>query len=146
PDRRASPGVRGAKEGGPGHHLSRFVLRTLGHETEVPSMRKLLCVLTLAALALPAASHGGRAQDRKGHDKPEEKKVKELMGRKLDNAQKLLEALALNDLDRAAKHSEELIKIRKEAAWKIVKTTEYEIWSDEFDRAGMGIIKAAKDK
>ena len=108
-------------------------------------MRKWTYALTLATLALSAVTYCGHAQDRKD-DKPDEKKVKELMRRKLDNAQKVLEALALNDLQGAAKHSEELIKIRKEAAFKIVKTVEYEIWSDEFDRAAMGIVKAAKDK
>jgi hypothetical protein len=107
-------------------------------------MRKWLYALTVAALSLPAATHSGLAQEKK--DERDEKKIKELMHRKLENAQKVLEALCVNDLDKAAKHSEELIKIRKEAAFKIVKTVEYEIWADEFDRAGMGIVKAAKEK
>jgi hypothetical protein len=109
-------------------------------------MRTWIYALTLAALALRAATHSGHAQEKKADDKADEKKVKELMHRKLENGQAVLQALCLNDLDKAAKHSEELIKIRKEAAWKIVKTVEYEIWSDEFDRAANGIVKAAKEK
>jgi hypothetical protein len=111
-------------------------------------MRNVIYALIVVVLALRAATYAGHAEEpKRGQDKePEPKQVKELMHRKLDNAHKMLEALAVNDLDGAAKRADELIKIRKEAAWKIVKTVEYEIWSDEFDRAAQGIIRAAKDK
>ncbi len=68
------------------------------------------------------------------------------MHRKLEYSQKLLEALALNDLDKAAKSAEDLIRVRKEVTWKVVKTREYEIWSDEFERNARSVVKAAKDK
>lgn len=78
--------------------------------------------------------------------KVDKKKVKELMALKLDQSQKLLAALVMNDLEKTARHAEELQRIRKEASWLIVKTEQYEIWSKEFTSAADRIIKAAKDK
>jgi len=78
--------------------------------------------------------------------KPDKKKVKELMTQKLEHHQKLLAALVMNDLPNAAKHAENLQKVRKEAAWMIVKTEQYEIWSKEFTGAADKVIKAAADK
>jgi hypothetical protein len=78
--------------------------------------------------------------------KPDPKKVKELMTMKLEHSQKLLGALVVNDLDKAAKHAEELMRIRKEASFIIVKTKLYEMWSDEFARSAEKIVKGAKDK
>ncbi len=85
-------------------------------------------------------------QKKKDTPKPDKKKVKELMALKLDQSQKLLAALVMNDLNKAARHAEELQRIRKEAAWAIVKTEQYEIWSREFTGAADRVITAAKDK
>jgi hypothetical protein len=83
---------------------------------------------------------------KKDSPKPDKKKVKELMAMKLDQSQKLLAALVMNNLEKAIVHAEELQRIRKEAAWLIVKTEQYEIWSKEFSDAAERIIKGAKDK
>jgi hypothetical protein len=111
-------------------------------------MRTVTSVLVLGALVVGGAALVGRGDEPKKADdqKPDPKKVKELMHRKLEHSQKVLEALAINNLDQAAKHAEELIRVRKEAAWVIVKTPEYEIWSDEFARNAQAVIKAAKEK
>jgi hypothetical protein len=110
-------------------------------------MRNLTFVLLCTALATGVALVG-RGEDPKKTDeqKPDPKKVKELMHRKLEYSQKLLEALALNDLDNAAKSAEDLIRVRKEVSWMVIKTPEYEIWSDEFERSAKSVIKAAKVK
>src|SRR5262249_16905804 len=84
--------------------------------------------------------------DSAGSDKPDPKKVKELMHRKLENSQKILEALTLNDLDKAAKHSAALLLIQKEAAWNVHKTKEYEMWSDQFRQSAQDLVKAAKER
>jgi hypothetical protein len=68
------------------------------------------------------------------------------MTRKLEHSQKLLAALVKNELDKAAAESEELLRIRKEAAWLVVKTETYDMWSKEFARSAELIVKAAKDK
>ena len=98
---------------------------------------------TLSALIVRADDQPPKKEEFK---KPDRKLVKELMGKKLIHSQKLLAALVTNDLDKAGKEAEELIRVRKEAAWMIVKTKEYEMWSNEFNTSAEKIIKAAKDK
>lgn len=100
-------------------------------------MRKLFTVLALALVAVLVSvpGHG---------DEP--KKVPSLMRRKLENAQKVLEGLALNDEKMVAKHAEELIQISKEAEWKAIKTAQYETHSNDFRRTAETLVKNAKDK
>lgn len=100
---------------------------------------------TLFTSAREPAQKQPEKKDKKA-PKPDKKLVKELMQRKLEHSQKLLAALVTNDLTKAAKEAEELQLIRKEAAWLIVRTDEYDMWSKEFSVSTEGIIKAAKDK
>jgi hypothetical protein len=69
-----------------------------------------------------------------------------LMKRKLENSQRVLEGLALNNFDKISKHAEELINISKQAEWKIIKTPDYELHSNEFRRSVEEMVKKAKDK
>ena len=78
--------------------------------------------------------------------KPDKKTVKALMGRKLEHSQKLLAALVTNDLKKAGDEAEALVQVRKEVAWTIYKTKDYEMWSNEFNTAAERLIKSAKDK
>jgi hypothetical protein len=105
-------------------------------------MRKMTVALVIVALTLGVATRGGHGEE----PKESEKKVKELMHKKLEAAQKVLEGLTTNNLDMVAKNAEELARIRKEASFRIIKTAEYELWADEFTRSLEGISKAAKDK
>ncbi len=73
-------------------------------------------------------------------------KVKELMAKKLELSQKILAALVMNDLDKAAKHAEGLLQVRKDISFMIIKTKDYEFWGDEFTKSAEKIIKAAKEK
>lgn len=73
-------------------------------------------------------------------------KVGALMKRKLEQAQKVLEGVALNDPEKIAKHAEELMLISKQAEWMVLKTPQYELYSNEFRRAAETLIKNAKDK
>jgi len=111
-------------------------------------MRKVIHTLTLAALATCAATLSGHAQEPKKtpREKLDPKKVQALMHRKLEDSQKVLEALVLNDLDKVVKHGEELIQIRKDLDFKVYKTPEYELWSDEFLRSTENLVKGARDK
>jgi hypothetical protein len=109
-------------------------------------MRKWTCAVALAVLFLAVSAVSSRGQEKKEEKKPDPKQVKELMRRKLADAEKLLEALATNNLEQAVKQAEDLRQVRKEAAWKIVKTEQYETWSEEFDRQLVQLIKAARDK
>ena len=111
-------------------------------------MRKLAYVLTVGALAACVPTLSGHEQQpgQVQAQKPDAKKVQELMRKKLENAQKILEALTLNDVEKAAKHADELMNIRKEVNFKVFKTEQYEMWSNEFTQSAEGIKQAAKDK
>ena len=71
-------------------------------------------------------------KEKKAAAKPDKQKIKDLMTKKLEHSQKLLAALVTNDLEKAAKHADELQQIRKDPAWPIIKLEQYEIWSKEF--------------
>jgi hypothetical protein len=115
-------------------------------------MRKWICALAFVGLTAGVITVSVAAREKKDDkkdekkEKPDPKKVKELMRKKLEFSQKVLEGLAVNNLEMASKNAEELLKVRKEAAWMVHQTTEYTIWSDEFTRNAEGIVKAAKDK
>lgn len=100
------------------------------------TMRKcLLWTVGLVLLLVVAGSHGA-----------EPKGVAELMRRKLTNAQKVLEGLALNDFKMMARHAEELIQVSKETEWKVIKTPQYELFSNDFRRSAEAIVKKADEK
>jgi hypothetical protein len=72
--------------------------------------------------------------------------VAALMKKKLEYNQKLLEALTLNDLDKVVAEADHLLQVRKEASFRIIKTPEYDLFADDFQRAADAMVKAAKDK
>jgi hypothetical protein len=73
-------------------------------------------------------------------------KVPELMRRKLEGAQKVLEGVAVKDFSLIAKHAEDLLAISKEAEWKVLKTPSYEIYSNDFRRNAEALIANARNK
>jgi len=77
---------------------------------------------------------------------PPNKKIAELMHRKLESSQKVLEGIATNDFTKIARNAEELMQISKEAEWKVLKTERYELYSNEFRRNAETLAKNAKDK
>ena len=118
-------------------------------------MRKAMVAMVLVAVGAGSWTLMGQgkeeqpvvqADEKKGKTRPDRKVVKELMGKKLEISQKLLAALVMNDLPKASAEAENLIKLRKDLAWMIVKTETYELWSAEFTSSAEKVIKAAKDK
>jgi hypothetical protein len=110
-------------------------------------MRKWTLVVVTVALTLCAALSGHSDEPKKADDKqPDEKKVKELMHKKLVASQKVLEGLATNNLEEVAKNADDLARIRKDVSFRVIQTAEYDLWSDEFVRSLETISKAAKDK
>ena len=94
----------------------------------------LIAVLTLILTA--AVAHEVYAQIRN-----------QLMIDKLQNAQKLLEGIALGKFDKIEKHASELVRISKTAEWMNAhKTPRYELFSNEFQQSAEEIVKKAKDK
>jgi hypothetical protein len=94
--------------------------------------------VVLSTLCLALLAIGGNG------DEP--KKVSDLMRRKLEGSQKVLEGLALNDPKLIIKHAEELIEISKAAEWKAIKTARYELHSNDFRRTAETLAQNAKDK
>ena len=110
-------------------------------------MRHSLRIAVLAVMVLGALLTRGDGQNPKPPEKPKlDDKNKELMHRKLEHSQQILEALLTNDLEKTAKHAEELLKIRKDPNFKIIKTKEYEMFSEEFTLTTEDLIKAAKNR
>lgn len=98
--------------------------------------RSHVCSLALAGLALlPFAS----AQERK----PKEESI---MKKKLAAAQKLLGGLATNDFDTIQDSADRLNDYSKQAAWKLIETPRYEIYSEEFQRLTLKMSNQAKAK
>lgn len=70
----------------------------------------------------------------------------DIMKKKLAQAQKLLEGLALQDFAKIEAAADELAMLRKEAAWMMIKSKEYEVLSWDFSRQIEATKKAAKAK
>jgi len=111
-------------------------------------MRTLMCWLTLVALVAPVPLLSGHEQKpaKVARQPVEPAKVKVVMRKKLDHAQKILEAIALNDLAKLGQQAEGLLEVRKEAGWLVYKTPEYERNSDDFRRTLEKLVQQAKDK
>lgn len=69
-----------------------------------------------------------------------------LMAKKLEHAQKLLGAIAINDFDGIRKNSRELYLLSKLVEFRVFKTAQYELHSNEFRRALEEMQTGAKDK
>lgn len=72
--------------------------------------------------------------------------VQALMKKKLENSQKVLEGLATNDFGAISKHAQDLIRISKSTDWKVIKTPQYELFSNEFRRNADSLVQNAKAK
>jgi len=94
-------------------------------------------LLTAAALLAIVPVMAGHAQDNT---------LKALMAKKLQNSQQVLDGLALGDFDRIGKHAEELIRISKAAEFKVLKTPQYEVFSNDFRRNADTLVQMAKGK
>jgi len=105
-------------------------------------MKKLAMLLALALFGTLVVLPGQGGEPKKD----EANKVQELMRRKLQNSQKVLEGVALNDYKLIEKHADELIQVSKEAEWKVIKTPQYETYSNDFRRTAETLVKNAKDK
>jgi hypothetical protein len=113
--------------------------------------------ILLAVLALTLATGvAPSAQENKAQPKetPKAKAVPEkvpthgskLMQEKLKNAQKLLEALAMNEFEKITGCADELMRISKQVEWTAIKTPQYELHTNSFRRAIETIQEKAKAK
>lgn len=104
---------------------------------------KTLCraAVVLLLLAGVCAPFG-----RGGEDLERDAKTAELMKKKLKCSQNVLEAIALNDLDKIADNGDELITISQKAEWVVIKSPQYELFSNQFRKTAEDMVKDAKAK
>jgi hypothetical protein len=69
-----------------------------------------------------------------------------LMQKKLAHAQKLLEGIALADLDKVGDNAKELAALSKQVEFMVLKTPQYELHANEFRRCLEDIQKGVKQK
>jgi hypothetical protein len=69
-----------------------------------------------------------------------------LMQKKLTHAQKLLEGIALADLDKIGESARELAVLSKQVEFMVLKTPQYELHANDFRRSLDDIQKGVKQK
>lgn len=99
--------------------------------------KKWLYVLLAAALVVG----GYRVADAYAQNQ-----LRQLMIEKLQNAQRILEGIAVGDFDKTAQGAENLLAIANRAEWLAYKTNRYELHSNEFRRAAENILQKSKAK
>lgn len=107
-------------------------------------IRTLMVTVIGSATSLTPVN-SSEPQEKKAPPKKVESKS-DIMKKKLIQSQKLLEGLALQDFDKIGSAADELALLRKEAAWMIIKSKEYEIFSWDFSRQIEAAKRAAKAK
>lgn len=95
-----------------------------------------LTVLALAVVGSATFVSGAAAQDR----------LSVFMKRKLEHAEKTLEALAKEDYDAIISHSQAISLLCEDELWMVLETPEYRERSKEFQRSVYGITEAARKK
>jgi hypothetical protein len=105
----------------------------------------VLILLCLGA-AVPTVIGDDNKKPKVPREKLDPEKVRVLMHKKLDGAQKILAALTLNDLDRTGASAADLLQVSKEAEFLVFKTRDYEMYRDEFRRSAEALVRQAKEK
>lgn len=93
-------------------------------------------VILALAIGLPLVR--GQGQEPKGMCEP--------MKKKLYHAQKELEGVAQGDFDRIADSVAKLIAVSKAAEWKVLKTPQRELYSNEFQRNAENLTQIARTR
>ena len=104
-------------------------------------MRRVTFVAVALALLLGIPTLSGHGGEPKKDDK-----LHDLMQRKLAASQKVLEGIALGDFDKIGKQADELIEVSKQTEWRILKTPQFELHSNDFRRIADNLAQNAKDK
>jgi hypothetical protein len=105
-------------------------------------MKQLVLALALVTLLAGDAALPGQT---KTPPKPSRARD-ELMVAKLKHAKLLLEGIALADFKKIQRSAEELIQLSKTAEWRAVRSPRYEMYTNEFRRAGEAIVLKARAK
>lgn len=108
--------------------------------------RAVMVLIALIMLVIQPLVIGLGQEPDKKIEELDKNKVSALMQRKLTEAQKVLQGVAMGDFDMISKHAEQLDDISKLAEWRVIRTPRYDVFSGEFQRSAQALIKHAKDK
>ena len=73
-------------------------------------------------------------------------KAAPFMRLKLDHAQQLLTAIALEDYDSISRHSQKISLLTEDENWRVFQTVDYRRHSDDFRRSSNAVTEAARKK
>src|SRR5437773_1653156 len=94
----------------------------------------------------PSARPRARRRGQTGAQPRPSRARDELMAAKLKHAKLLLEGIALADFKKIQRSAEELIQLSKTAEWRAVQSPRYELYTNEFRRAGEDLVQKAGAK
>ncbi len=100
----------------------------------------VVVVFVVAVLGPLVLGFGVRAAPPKADD------VATLMQKKLAHAQKVLEGIAVADLDKVGEHVKAMSALSKQAEFGVLKTPQYELCANEFRRALGDMERGARQK
>lgn len=111
-------------------------------------------ILVVIAITFGVAIFGpilrGHGQDRpaKAGDPPARQRsdLDKLMQQKLLRAQKVLEGIAQNDPTIIKQGAQDLLTLSKTAEFRVLKTPQYDLHSNEFRRSLEDVVKGANDR
>lgn len=111
-------------------------------------MKTLAAAFAFAALLslTPLLNGDDQKPPKAERQKLDPDKVKKLMHKKLEHAQRLMAALVLNNVDQVGQHAADLGQLSKEAEWMIFKTPQYVMNSDDFRRSAEKLVRQSKEK
>jgi hypothetical protein len=111
------------------------------HFKKGKAMKRAAFIVTGLILLVGLCGSEGRTAPRK------ESVIDSLMKKKLTHSQKILEGIALQNFKEIASNAEDLIDISKQASFRgVLKTPEYELYSNEFRRIANKLVESAKKK
>jgi hypothetical protein len=109
-------------------------------------MRRLILVIVIVVFAVAVLGPLFRGFGVNAAPPPKADDTAALMQKKLSHAQKLLEGIALADLDKVDEHAKELAILSKQVEFKVYKTAQYELHANDFRRALDDIQKGVRQK
>lgn len=104
-------------------------------------MRRLMSAVFAIVLALPLSGSGGQSIDTSSVQMPS---LKDVMQRKLDHAQKVLEGIALANFGIIEREADLLYQLSEASTWNVLTTPEYLRFSGDFRDAAAALQDEAK--
>jgi hypothetical protein len=108
--------------------------------------RRWLLLITVVVFAVSVFGPLLRGAGAQPGPKPKAADAATIMQKKLTHAQKLLEGIALADLDKVDEQARELSDLSKLAEFQVLKTARYELHANEFRRALDEVRRGVRQK